>query len=277
MLALTALAGLMAFLWPLFVAPQGVEQFMSRTPFLFAAILPAVLALVLTELSSKSIDVKALAMLGVLVAVGAALRPMGSGMAGTELVFFVIILGGRAFGSGFGFLQGILTLFASALLTGGVGPWLPYQMIAAGFIGLLAGLLPQWRGKTEIVVLCVYGFVSAFVYGWLMDFALWPYTVGMYSDLSWDPTATVAHNLHTFVLYNLATSMGWNLLRGVTNGVAITVLGPGVLLVLRRTIRKANFVPEKGLEPSHLAAQEPKSCVSANSTTSARPDGASPF
>ncbi len=269
MLALTALAGLMAFLWPLFVAPQGVEQFMSRTPFLFAAILPAVLALVLTELSSKSIDVKALAMLGVLVAVGAALRPMGSGMAGTELVFFVIILGGRAFGSGFGFLQGILTLFASALLTGGVGPWLPYQMIAAGFIGLLAGLLPQWRGKTEIVVLCVYGFVSAFVYGWLMDFALWPYTVGMYSDLSWDPTATVAHNLHTFVLYNLATSMGWNLLRGVTNVVAITVLGPGVLLVLRRTIRKANFVPEKGLEPSHLAAQEPKSCVSANSTTPA--------
>ena len=31
--------------------------------------------------------------------------------------------------------DGAVTLAASALLTGGVGPWLPYQMLAAGVVG----------------------------------------------------------------------------------------------------------------------------------------------
>ena len=241
MLVLTAVVGLMAFLWPLFVNPTGIEQYTTQIPFIFSAILPFMLMLTVTEMSSNSIDVKALAVLGVLVAVGAVLRLVSAGTAGVELIFFMIILGGRVFGPGFGFLLGLLTLFASALLTGGVGPWLPYQMIASGFVGMFAGLLPQLRGKAEIVLLAAYGLFSAFAYGWLMDFAFWPYAVGMYSDLSWDPEATRLHNLHTFVLYNIATSMGWNLVRGITNVLTITLLGPGVLIVLRRTIRKGNF------------------------------------
>ena len=49
-------------------------------------------------------------------------------------------------------------------------------------------------------------------------------------------------NLHTFVLYNLATSMGWNAGRALTNIVVVVLLGPGVLLVLRRAARRAVFV-----------------------------------
>ena len=54
---------------------------------------------------------------------GAALRPLGAGTAGVELVFFLVILSGRVLGAGFGFVLGALTLFASALITSGVGPW----------------------------------------------------------------------------------------------------------------------------------------------------------
>lgn len=37
------------------------------------------------------------------------------------------------------------------------------------------------------------------------------------------------------------------------------------------------LVPKKGLEPSHLAALDPKSSVSTNSTTSAQPFGGESF
>lgn len=248
LLTVAAAAGLLAFAWPLLVPTNGLAQFHSQAPFLVGAILPIVTILVLVDLSSAHIEVKALALLGVLIAVGTVLRPLGTGTAGIELIFFLVILGGRVFGPAFGFIQGVLTLFASALLVAAIGPWLPYQMIATGYIGLLAGLLPGrsagLRGVKEIIVLCAFGAVSAFAYGALMDFAFWPYATGMYGELSWNPQASRLHNLHVFLIYELATGMGWNTGRAVTNVVAITILGPGVLRVLRRANRKAFFADE---------------------------------
>jgi energy-coupling factor transport system substrate-specific component len=77
-----------------------------------------------------------------------------------------------------------------------------------------------------------------------MDFAFWPYATGMHSQLSWDPQASVWHNLHTFLLYTLATSLAWNIGRAITNVTALAVVGPGVLRVLRRANRRAFFVDE---------------------------------
>ena len=238
MLVLAAGAGLVAFAWPLLVPPSGMTQYLAQAPFLFGAILPVIAVLVLVDLSSDHIDAKALALLGVLTAVGAVLRPLGTGTAGVELVFFLVILGGRVFGPAFGFIQGVLTLFTSALLVAAVGPWLPYQMIATGYVGLLAGLLPDRRrpvrGVAEIITLCVFGAVACFLYGTIMDFAFWPYATGMYGELSWDPGASRLHNLHVFLIYELATGMGWNTGRAITTVVMLVVLGPGVLRVLRR-------------------------------------------
>ena len=88
----------------------------------FVLLLPALLAVVLAEVAEGGLDAKALAMLGVLSALGAALRPMGAGTAGIETIFFLLVLAGRVYGPGFGFVLGSTTLFTSALLTGGVGP-----------------------------------------------------------------------------------------------------------------------------------------------------------
>ena len=52
-------------------------------------------------------DAKVLAMLGVLTAINAVMRGLSAGMAGIELVFFLLILGGRVFGAGFGFVLGL--------------------------------------------------------------------------------------------------------------------------------------------------------------------------
>jgi len=51
-------------------------------------------------------------------------------------------ISGRVMGPGFGFVLGNAAMFASAALTGGGGPWLPFQMLAAGGVGVVAGLVP---------------------------------------------------------------------------------------------------------------------------------------
>lgn len=240
MLVVACAAGLLAFGWPLLVAPGSALDPLAA-PLVFAGVLTAVLAVVVSELTGNGMDVKGLALLGVLSAVGAVLRPLGAGTAGLEPIFFLLILGGRAFGPGFGFAQGAVTLFASSLLTAGVGPWLPFQMVAAGFVGLGAGLLPRARGRAEVALLAGWGFVSAFVYGWLMDFAFWPFALGTATQFSFDPAASAWENLHTFALFNLATSMAWNLGRALTSVVLIALVAPGLLHVLRRAARTASF------------------------------------
>ena len=245
-------AGVIAFGWPLFIRPEsGMNP--VQAPIVFALVLPLVLAIVLAELSGGDLDVKALAMLGVLAAIGTILRPLSAGTAGFELIFFLLILAGRVFGAGFGFALGAITLFTSALITSGVGPWLPYQMLAAGFVGFFAGWLPPATGAREIRMLAVYGVVSAFVYGWLMDFSFWPFALGEGTQLSFDPNASVPENLHRFVLFNLATSMGWNLGRAITNALLILVVGGPVLRLLRRSARRANFTPI-GATPSGIGS-----------------------
>ncbi|MEZ5270029.1 MAG: ECF transporter S component [Microthrixaceae bacterium] len=148
-LVLAGVLGLTMFLWPLVLSPdEGGAR--SDSPLLFVAILPVVIAVVLAEMARGGIDTKAMAMLGVLTAVGAALRPVGAGIAGIETVFFILVLAGRVYGAGFGFVLGVTTMFASGLLTGGVGPWLPFQMLAAGWAGLGAGLLPLRDGPRRL-------------------------------------------------------------------------------------------------------------------------------
>ena len=163
-LALASLSGVLAFGWPLLASAQSELGEDGMAPLVFAAFLPLVLAVVLFEISEGGLDPKAVAMLGVLSAVGAALRPLGAGTAGFETVFFLLVLAGRVFGPGFGFVLGAVTLFASALITGGVGPWLPYQMLGSAWVGLGAGMLPRLRGRWEIGLLAAYGAFAGLAY-----------------------------------------------------------------------------------------------------------------
>lgn len=240
LLTLTAVMGLIAFGWPLFLTPGAALSSSTLAPVVLAAILPMVLGMVVVQLASGELDVKALSLLGVLTALGAVARPLGTGTAGMEAVFFLIILAGRVFGPGFGFVLGNTTLFASALVTGGVGTWLPHQMLAAGFVGLGAGLLPQLRGRAEVALLAGYGALLAIVYGTLMDFSFWPFMIGQ-GGSGFDPAIGPLANLHRFLVMELITGMGWNVGRVVTNVVLVVVLGPPVLRVLRRAARRASF------------------------------------
>jgi energy-coupling factor transport system substrate-specific component len=248
-LAVASIAGLMMFAWPLLLHPDP-DTTRVDPPFFFLVLLPLVVGVVIAELTEGGMDSKALAMLGVLTAINAAMRGLGAGTAGVELVFFLLILAGRVFGAGFGFVLGCTSLFASALLTSGVGPWLPFQMLASAWIGMGAGLLPRRvTGRAEIVLLVVYGIACAYVFGILMNLSSWPFTLGIEvpghtGSLSFVPGASLVDNLHRFGIYTLLTSTGgWDTGRAITNSIALVVLGPAILATLRRAARRASYGP----------------------------------
>ncbi len=251
-LALASFAGAIAFGWPLLRVPVDGVGHATDAPLVFLILLPILVVVVLAEIAGGGIDSKALAMLGVLSAIGAALRPLGAGTAGIETTFFLLVLAGRVFGPGFGFVLGSTTLFASALLTGGVGPWLPFQMLAASWVGLGAGLLPPARGRREIVMLAGYAAVAALAFGLLMNLWFWPFVLGEDTAISYLAGAPIGENLHRLLLYSLATSMGWDVLRALTTVALILLVGPAVLGVLRRTARRAAF-GGPGVSPSAAA------------------------
>lgn len=258
-LALASLGGLMMLIWPLLLrVPPETERI--DPPFLFLALLPVVIAVVLAELSEGGLDTRVLAVLGVLSAVIAVLRGISAGTGGIELVFFLLVLAGRVFGPGFGFVLGVTSLFASALMTAGVGPWLPFQMLVSAWVGMGAGLLPRRvTGRAEIVMLVVYGVLAAYLYGLLMNLSGWPFLLGIVvpgheqTALSFDPGAPLGENLRRFGAYTLITSTGsFDTGRAVTNAVAIAVLGPAVLTTLRRAARRATV--RGRVDPARTAA-----------------------
>jgi energy-coupling factor transport system substrate-specific component len=253
-LAVASAAGLMMLAWPLLV--RVPDHARVDPPFLFLALLPVVIAVVLAEVSEGGMDPRVLAVLGVLSAVNALLRGLSAGVAGVELVFFLLILAGRVFGPGFGFVLGCTSLFASALMTAGVGPWLPFQMLLSAWVGMGAGLLPRrFTGRAEILVLVVYGVVAAYAFGILMNLSSWPFTLGIEvpgheGSLSFVPGDPLAENLHRFAVYTLLTSTGsWDTGRAITNSVAIVVLGPAVLATLRRASRRATVTGSVEVTP----------------------------
>ncbi len=241
-LAAASVVGAAAFGWPLLVAPQSGLAHAADAPVALGLVLAGVLTVVHLALGSSGVDVKAVALLGLLAAVGAILRPLSAGTAGVELVFTVIILGGRVLGPGFGFALGSTTLAVSALLTGGVGPWLPFQMFAASWVGLGAGMVAtRVRGRAEVVVLAVYGALAAFGYGLAMNLSFWPFTAGTQTALSFVPGAPITENLGRLAMFTLATSLGWDVGRAVTTALAIALVGAPVLVLLRRAAVRAAF------------------------------------
>jgi energy-coupling factor transport system substrate-specific component len=245
--------GLAAFCWPLLAAHgSSVAAHSTDAPWLFAALLPLLVAVVIATIADTGMDAKAVAMIGMLAAAGAALRPLGAGTAGIEPMFFLMVLSGRVLGPGFGFTLGSLTMFASALLTGGVGPWMPFQMLAMGWVTMGAGLLPRprtLRGRRELALLAAYGAVSAVAYGTVMNLQGWPYIGGLASGIAYDPQAGLATNLARFTAYCLTTSLGWDLPRAALTAALSLTLGPPILRALRRATRRAAFDAEVSFRP----------------------------
>ena len=160
------------------------------------------------------------------------------------------MLGGRALGPGFGFSLGCTTLFASALITAGVGPWMPYQMFACAWIGLGAGLLPRGdRPPRDLDARRVRRGVRVPLRAAAQPVVLAVHARRRHAAVV-RPRRALVENLHRYLVFDVTTSLGWDTGRAITNGVLILLAGRPVLDALRRASRRAAFDASVTFEPA---------------------------
>jgi energy-coupling factor transport system substrate-specific component len=263
-IGLASAVGLASFCWPLLihVSANANQAHSADAPWVMVIIVPLLLLGVLGEVNSGGIDAKGIALLGVLAACGAALRIPSGGTAGFEPVFFLLFPGGYVLGRHFGFLLGALTLFASALITGGIGPWLPFQMMAAAWMGYGAGCLPHRGRRTQRWTLAAYAAFASLMFGLLMDLWFWPFGAGTSTSFSFQPDASLGHNLVRFLAFHFTTALGFDLPRAALNALLVILVGGPVIAALQRASRRAAFdadvtIDDRRGEPTRSTADAP--------------------
>jgi energy-coupling factor transport system substrate-specific component len=238
---LISVIGLAAFFYPFFLSalPRDASANVrsSDAPLIFGILMPLLLLLIVAELSSRHMNAKIVATLGVLVAINAVLR-LPTGLGDSPTFFFLPILLGYVYGARFGFLHGALSLFVSALLTVGIGPWLPFQMLAMGWLGMGAASLRLLRlragGWAELGALTLYGYSAGMFFGVLMNVYFWPFQTGS-TGLSWQPGLSLVEALQRYwAFYVVLGSLAWDALRALSTAGLILVLGRPLLRELRR-------------------------------------------
>jgi energy-coupling factor transport system substrate-specific component len=261
------LAFLYPFIWPNLVSNTSIGS--ARTiemPLMLTAILGLSLVVLLFEVQGQAVDTKLIALLGVLVALNSALRFIEiaiPGPGGFSPIFFLIILTGYVFGGRFGFLMGSLTMLVSALVTGGVGPWLPGQMLAAGWVGMSAPVLRplarlfRLNGRYgEVLLLASFGALWGILYGVIMNLWSWPFIAGP-AGQSYLPGAGMVESLRLYLTYYLVTSLLWDLMLAAGNAIMLLLFAGPTLRALWRFKRRFEFdyfrLPDPGAETESCA------------------------
>jgi energy-coupling factor transport system substrate-specific component len=265
---LTTLIGVVAFLYP-FWLPAVIQNeeglaHAGDAPLLLTVLVGLAFAVLLLEVQTAAGSAKMVALLGVLVAINSILRFADAavpGPGGFTPVFVLVILGGYVYGARVGFLLGVLTFLVSGLITGGVGPWLPYQMFTAGWVGLSAPLcrplvrLLGWLGGEaakspekvtatterdshlarwgEVLLLALLGALWGLLYGAIMNLWFWPYATGG-ADQYWTPGLGIVPTVQRYALFYVTTSFVWDLMRAAGNALLLVAFGGAILRVLRR-------------------------------------------
>lgn len=232
--------GLLIFLWPFL--SLGAAPVAAAT----SIALGTVAALAVVEALTRQLDSRRFAVLAAIAAVDAALRlVLVEGIGGFSPIFFLILAAGYVFGPSFGFLCGAVSLLASSLVTGGIGPWLPYEMFACGWVGALAGVAGlRRRGRfsvRDVVVLGVIAVLTGFVYGALVDIWDWSTFYRNAPGYGYVSGAAPGELLRRFASFYVATSAVWDGFRAVGDAVAVAVLGLPVMAALSRLRRRLSF------------------------------------
>jgi energy-coupling factor transport system substrate-specific component len=244
-LAIVSITGLLAFLLPFVISalpnePAGVSPRAAEASLLLALIVGGSLIIAVAELvrgPAAGSHARSVALLAALVAIDATLRLIPSFL-GASPIFALILLVGYVYGPRFGFVMGSLTLLLSAAITAGVGPWLPFQMLCAGWVGAASGWLPKWKSSwAELWTAVAFGAVTGFAYGALMNLYSWPFTAPGLSDdvgLYWSPSLSAAESLEHYAAFYVATSLVHDATRALATALLIVVAGRSVLRLLRR-------------------------------------------
>lgn len=243
---ITNLVGLAGFFYPFFLPMLVTNNGQMASPWLMTLLVGFCFVALLLEVQGDALNARFIALLGVLVALNAVLRFIETaipGPGGFSPIFFLILTTGYVFGARFGFLMGALTLLVSALITGGVGPWLPYQMFTAGWAGATAAGLRALRlegRRGEVVLLAVLGAVWGLFYGMLMNLYFWPFAAGL-ADQQWTAGMRWAAAFQRYSAFYVATSLAWDIAGALGNVLLLSFFAAPTLRALRRFRRRFTF------------------------------------
>ncbi len=237
-----SLGGIVLFAWPFL----GSEM-PASTPA-WTLTLACVIGLFLVEAGMRQLDSRAVALLAAIAAIDTALRlAVIEGIGGFSPIYFLVLCAGYVFGASFGFLAGALSILVSALAGGGMGPWVPYQVFAVGWVGVAAGLAGQWsRGSRvpdwrDVLLLAAVGGVMGWVVGALLDITDWIPVYRGNPTLGWLPGMDAATSLIHFGRFYLLTSLAYDTFRAVGNVLMVLALGAPVMAALARLRVRLTF------------------------------------
>ena len=234
---LMVVLGVAAFVYPFWIPSTAFssQAHSGDAPLVAALVGALVIAAVMLEVRRGTMNGATVAILGMLSACAGLLRLFDLPGGGSG-IFFLVVLAAAAFGPRFGLLLGLCSMAVSAVVTGGIGPWLPFQMLALSWMGAGAGfvgrLTRRLDPRAEVVALAAYAWIWGFLYGAIMNLWFWPFARG--GALDWHPGFDLAQTLDRYWQFYVATSLGWDAAAAITNALLILVTG----LVLMRTLRR---------------------------------------
>lgn len=237
---LVSLVGVALFAWPFF--GTGLP---ASTPA-WTLMLAGIAALLLIEVGNRQLDSRGVALLAAFAAIDSALRlAVIVGVGGFNPIFFLVLCAGYVFGTSFGFLVGALSILVSALISGGVGPWVPYQVFGLGWVGVAAGVAGHWRRPSvsvrDVVVLAAVGGLMGYVFGMLLDVTVWIPAFRGNPSLGWVPGMTPAAAVVHYARFYALTSFAYDTFRAAGNVVMVLALGAPVLAALARFRARLSF------------------------------------
>jgi energy-coupling factor transport system substrate-specific component len=199
----------------------GRAHYLTSTLVIIFILIPFFLSF-----EGKKPSARVLVLISVLCALAVASRAIFAMLPNFKPIYGIIIIAGIALGAQAGFLVGAVSAFASNFLFG-QGPWTPWQMLAYGTCGLLAGLLYFRKDKLpkDPLSLGLFGFVSVmFVVCPLLDTSTVLTTLTVFT-----PTAIIS-------IYT--TAILTNLIQAGCTLVTLLAIGKPMLRKIDRIITK---------------------------------------
>lgn len=199
----------------------GRSYYLTATLLVVYMVIPFFLAF-----EGKKPDAREMVLIAVMCALAVASRAVFFWLPNFKPIYAIIILSGIVFGPQAGFLVGAVSAFSSNFLFG-QGPWTPWQMLAYGICGFIAGLCyhKKERLSKDPLSLGLFGFVVVlFIVCPLLD------------------TSTVVTSLTVFtpasVLAVYLTGLPMNLIQAACTMIFLMALSKPLLTKLQRIVTK---------------------------------------
>jgi energy-coupling factor transport system substrate-specific component len=189
--------------------------------------IPVVLALVFWILEKRTLSPATVGIVVAVIAIACALRALRIPVQGIQFTNWLVILVGLALGAHAGFLTGALIPLISNIYLG-QGSWTPWQMLAWGLLGAMAGWISTQKWARNRWAMLGWGILSSYVYGLIMNFESYLYSMGtQYATGFWKA---------------IALGLPGDSISAAVTGVLLLITVPWAVDLIRRTYARHETV-----------------------------------